>query len=209
MTTRGAWGDGSPPAEAIVAAALQLIDEQGLAAMTTRRLAAAMGIHQPTIYRRIADRDALLGLVADAIMTEAGRLDREALSPRDWLQQTASRLRAVWRRHPHASPLLHYGGPHPAITQFLDDVVAVMRRSGLEGMRLTASLQAYLGYVLGTVMLENRSEPASASAPTPVDVAAFPDLHHLQQLVAQAGKDLDLVFEAGLEIVLAGIAPPD
>src|SRR5688572_24982316 len=100
MTSQpAAWGQGSPPVEAIVAAALRLLDEHGFAALTTRRLAVAMGIHQPTIYRRVADRDALLGLVADAIMAEAGSLDRSA-PWRTWLHDTGLRVRAAWRRHP-------------------------------------------------------------------------------------------------------------
>lgn len=203
MTSQAAWGQGSPPVSVIVAAALRLLDEHGFAALTTRRLAVAMGIHQPTIYRRVADRDALLGLVADAIMAEAAPLDRDAVPCREWLHEVGMRVRAAWRQHPHAAPLLHYGGPHPAITRFLDDVVAVMRSAGLEGTDLVASLQAYLGYVLGTVMLDSRG--THNVTPAEVEVTAFPDLQHLQQMVVLAIESPELIFETGLELVLDGI----
>lgn len=201
---RPEWGEGSPPVEAIVAAALRLLDERGFAALTTRRLAVEMGIHQPTIYRRVADRDALLGLVADAIMAEAEPLDRGSLGWCDWLHETGMRVRRAWRDHPHAAPLLHYGGPHPAITRFLDDVVAVLRSAGLEGTELVASLQAYLGYVLGSVMLDSRG--TSAATPSPVEATTSPDLQHLQQLVLGVAASPELVFETGLELVLDGVA---
>lgn len=204
MTSQAAWGQGSPPVSVIVSAALRLLDEHGFAALTTRRLAAAMGIHQPTIYRRVTDRDALLGLVADAIMAEAVPLDRDAVPWRDWLHETGMRVRTAWRGHPHAAPLLHYGGPHPAITRFLDDVVAVMRAAGLEGTDLVASLQAYFGYVLGTVMLDSRGTHDVTLAS--LDETAFPDLQHLQQLVTHAVTSPEVIFESGLELVLDGIA---
>lgn len=204
MTSQAAWGQGSPPVGVIVAAALQLLDEHGFSALTTRRLAEAMGIHQPTIYRRVADRDALLGLVADAIMAEAVPLDRDAVPWRDWLHETGMRVRGAWRRHPHAAPLLQYGGPHPAISRFLDDVVAVMRAGGLEGTELVASLQAYFGYVLGTVMLDSRG--THSAAPAQLEPTAFPDLQHLQQIVVRGGETPELIFETGLELVLDGIA---
>ena len=201
---RPEWGEGSPPVEAIVAAALRLLDEDGVASLTTRRLATAMGIHQPTIYRRVADRDELLGLVADAIMAEAEPADRSALGWRDWLHETGMRVRRAWWAHPHAAPLLHYGGPHPAITRFLDDVVAVLRSAGLEGPVLVASAQAYLGYVLGSVMLDSRG--THAAAPRKVEAAELPDLQHLQQLALAAAAHPELVFETGLELVLDGVA---
>ena len=204
MTSQAAWGQGSPPVEVIVSAALRLLDEHGFAALTTRRLAVAMGIHQPTIYRRVADRDALLGLVADAIMAEAVPLDRDAVPWRDWLHETGMRVRAAWRQHPNAAPLLHYGGPHPAITRFLDDVAAVMRSAGLEGTDLVASLQAYFGYVLGTVMLDSRG--THEGTPAPLEATAFPDLQHVQQLVMLSVQSPELIFETGLEIVLDGIS---
>jgi len=50
--------------ERLVTAALCLLDEQGLEAVTMRAVAAAAGTSTPTLYERFADRDALLkGLV--------------------------------------------------------------------------------------------------------------------------------------------------
>jgi AcrR family transcriptional regulator len=50
--------------ERLVTAALRLLDEHGLEAVTMRSVAAAAGTSTPTLYKRFADRDALLkGLV--------------------------------------------------------------------------------------------------------------------------------------------------
>lgn len=207
MATRSGWGQGTPPVESIVEAALRLLDEQGFAALTTRRLATAMGIHQPSIYRRVADREALLGLVADAIMAETGRIDQDGEDWRAWLRATGVRVRATWRRHPHAGPLLHHGGRHPAIAQFFDDVVAVMRTAGLVDKELLTALQAYLGYVFGTIMLESRDTPDATRAPARADERSSPDLWHLQQLLGhEVGNVGDRTFLAGLDLVLDGIA---
>jgi AcrR family transcriptional regulator len=189
--------------DVLVAEALRLLDDEGFAALTTRRLAARLGIHQPRIYRRIADREELLELVSDAIMAEV-RLPESSLAPREWLLQAGLELRRTWGRHPYAAPLLHFGGARPAISEFLDRVVSVLHAAGLQDDRLLAALQAFLGYVFGVVVLEGRS--GVQRAPAPVEASSFPELHHLQQLVATASAGTgEARFEQGLQLVLAGI----
>jgi AcrR family transcriptional regulator len=196
-------GDGTPSTDALVAEALRLLDDEGFAALSTRRLAARLGIHQPRIYRRIADRDELLGLVCDAIMSEV-QLPSAELSSRAWLQAAGVELRRTWARHPHAAPLLHYGGAHPAISGFLDQVVSVLLSAGMKGDRLLAGLQAFLGYVFGVVMLEGRS--GTQRGPALVDGSAITSVHHLQQLVATSSPEAaDAAFRDGLALVLEGI----
>ena len=50
----------------IVTAALALIDEEGLASLNMRRLAARLGTKPMSLYRHIANKAALLDAVADA-----------------------------------------------------------------------------------------------------------------------------------------------
>lgn len=53
-------------AEKIARAARKLLDKEGAGAVTTRRVAAAVGITAMALYRHYANRDALLNALADA-----------------------------------------------------------------------------------------------------------------------------------------------
>lgn len=69
--------------ERIVAAAAHLLESGGSAAVTMQAVAQAVGVKAPSLYKRVRDRDTLLGLVgaaAAADLTErleaaSGRLD--------------------------------------------------------------------------------------------------------------------------------------
>src|ERR1700719_2133918 len=62
----------------IVAAALELIDREGLGALSMRNLATELGTGTTTLYRHVAGKDEVLVLVADAVLEEA-----QALHPLD------------------------------------------------------------------------------------------------------------------------------
>ena len=108
MTQVRQRGAGSPPVERIVAAALDVIDRDGLDGLTTVRLADELGIFQSVIYRRVASRDELLGLVVDAVMSEVGEPAADPDDWRAWLTDCAMRLHRAWLAHPHAAPLLRH-----------------------------------------------------------------------------------------------------
>jgi TetR/AcrR family tetracycline transcriptional repressor len=57
--------------QAIVAAALEILGERGLDGLTTRRLAARLGVQSPTLYWHIASKQELLDLMAAAILFRA------------------------------------------------------------------------------------------------------------------------------------------
>lgn len=79
--------------ERIVAAALALVDADGLEALSTRRLATELSVSGPSLYNHFATKDELLDAVVDSVMGEvdlgmfaAGADWRTAL--RDWAYPT-------------------------------------------------------------------------------------------------------------------------
>ena len=89
----------------IAAAALRLVDGGGLAALSMRSLAAALGTGPMTLYNYVADKEDLEELVVAAVVAEV-RLP-EASS--DWERDAFSVARAIWeavRAHPAAIPRL-------------------------------------------------------------------------------------------------------
>ncbi len=84
----------------IAAAAIDLADAGGLEAVSTRKVAAAIGAGATSLYRYVENRDELLELMLDAAI---GELDLSRPATGDWrrdLGGLAHQLQALYRRHP-------------------------------------------------------------------------------------------------------------
>ena len=55
--------------ERIVEAATAIVDADGLAALSTRRLAAELGVRGPSLYNHFVTKDEILDVVADAVVS--------------------------------------------------------------------------------------------------------------------------------------------
>ena len=86
----------------IAIAALRIADDEGIDALSMRRLAAELDAATMTLYHYIRTKDELLALVADTVMGEMVVPPGQSL-PDDWraaIRVIANRSRAVLERHP-------------------------------------------------------------------------------------------------------------
>ncbi|TNM59629.1 TetR family transcriptional regulator [Streptomyces sp. NP160] len=98
--------------QVVLSAALDLVDAEGLDALTMRRLGQRLHRDPMALYRYAANRDALLDGVVELVLAQlevpaagAGGHD----GPEDWrdqLRATAHAFRRLALRHPHVVPLL-------------------------------------------------------------------------------------------------------
>ncbi len=116
---------------AVLAAALRLADEQGLAAVTMHAVARSLGVTPMALYRHVADKDALLDGLVELLLTEyprpapEGRWDERLVALADGIRATA-------RRHPAVFPLLlTRPAVTPAARTVRDAVQAALREGGL------------------------------------------------------------------------------
>ena len=86
----------------IAIAAVRIADDEGIDALSMRRLAAELDAATMTLYHYIRTKDELLALVTDAVMGEVVVPADETLPPdwRDAIRVIAHRSRAVLERHP-------------------------------------------------------------------------------------------------------------
>jgi AcrR family transcriptional regulator len=103
--------------EEIVAAGRAVVDVEGVQALTMQRVAAAVGVRAPSLYKRVDDRTALVRLVVEDALGELGaRLDAAATTGdagRD-LAALAQAFRSFAREKPGAYALLFGPGEERA-----------------------------------------------------------------------------------------------
>ncbi|MBD0838047.1 TetR/AcrR family transcriptional regulator [Streptomyces sp. TRM68416] len=189
----------------IVETARALVDTEGLAAVSTRRLAAELGVSGPSLYNHFRTKDEILEAVADSVsaqvdlsMFEDGRDWRTALH--DW----AVSYRAALRAHPNIVPVLARGpGRRPAALRLADAVYGAMVEAGWPAAQAT-SIGALMRYfIMGSAL-------GSFAGGFVDDVSAYDpaDYPHLGQahLLAERQEKIDeRAFETGLAALLEGL----
>jgi AcrR family transcriptional regulator len=100
----------------MVAAARQLLETEGPEALTMRRVAARLGIREPSLYKHSSGRDELLAAVVASGMRELAEARREVLQAAtgvaDALGRMAAQQREFAARHPHLYRLM-FDRPFP------------------------------------------------------------------------------------------------
>ncbi len=103
-----------PPRVAqIAAAALAVLEAEGPAALTMRRLADQLGIKAPSLYKHLPSRDAVVLLLVDDALFEAGDVAHAALDRpgrRDPVTALLAAYRAFGRAHPELYRLVTGAG---------------------------------------------------------------------------------------------------
>src|SRR5512140_1727332 len=93
--------------ERIVAAAMKIIDDQGLDALSMRRLGAELNVNPMAAYYHVPNKSGLYDLVLEAVMSG---VDTSAVDPAqplpEQLKQAARAYRAAILKHPQAIPVL-------------------------------------------------------------------------------------------------------
>ncbi|MEU1516540.1 TetR/AcrR family transcriptional regulator [Streptomyces sp. NPDC005811] len=190
----------------IVETARTLVDAEGLAAVSTRRLAAELGVSGPSLYNHFRTKDEILEAVADSVsaqidlsMFEDGREWRTALH--DW----AVSYRAALRDHPNIVPVLAQGpGRRPAGLRVADAVYGAMVAAGWPPAQAT-SIGALMRYFIMGSALGSFAAGFVDDAEA-YDPADYPHLGQAHLLAEQQEKIDERAFETGLTALLDGLA---
>ncbi|MGI5512867.1 TetR/AcrR family transcriptional regulator [Streptomyces sp. CA-106131] len=224
----GTRGGGQPSGldrDRITDATVRLLDAEGLAKFSMRRLAAELDVTAMSVYWYVDTKDDLLELALDAAFGEV-RLPA-ADSDEDWREQLrglATEYRALLVRHPWLSPLAGRFlniGPHSV--GFSLAVQRVIRLTGLPVHGRTGAISAVFQFVYGFGTIEGHFIDRCAAAGTSQDeyfhqamsaVTESPELGEVVRrsadLMEARGGDTveemrDRDFTFALETLIAGI----
>jgi len=193
-TARATDGSGKITRDAVLAAALEIIDRDGADALSMRRLARAE--------------------------TVLAQLDVDSADP-DWagqLREVARRFRALALAHPHVVPLIVTRplatplGLRPLGTlRPLEDILALLTRAGFSGPDALHIYRALFGFLHGHVLDELQELTVSPDETDDLlrlglhrlPIGDFPLLRGLAPVLAAYDGAAEL--ERGLDILLTGL----
>jgi AcrR family transcriptional regulator len=133
----------------VVAAAVELADAEGLAALSMRRVAERLGVGTMSLYTYVPGKAELLDLMADTVLGEEARPDRAA-GWRAGLELRAREDWALFHRHPwilELSPSRPLLGPNE--TELFEAALAVVDGIGLSGAEMVLVVSLVAEYTRG------------------------------------------------------------
>lgn len=200
----------------VVVEAVRLADQDGVHALSMRRLAGVLDVGAMSLYHYVASKEELLDAMIDVVFEEIELPPQES----DW--QTAMRRRAVsarqvLTRHPWATGLMESRTtPGPANLRHREAVTACLRRSGFTVPMATHANWLLDSYVYGFALQETSLpfDTADEFADAAEDVYLpqlppdeFPYLNESAAGLVAAGYDPTEEFNFGLDLVLAALEP--
>jgi AcrR family transcriptional regulator len=167
----------------IVAAALALLDEQGVAAVTMRGVADRAGVRAMSLYRHFADRDRMLDAVVDRVVNELGADPEVPDTPtegwRPYLRALAHGVRRYARRHPHAFPLVAtrpadapWINPPLRSVRWVETFLSSLLGEGFTDEQALFAYRVFNSFLLGYLLLETSA--MTLADPRPGDGAYQP-----------------------------------
>ncbi|WP_437385522.1 TetR/AcrR family transcriptional regulator [Plantibacter flavus] len=200
----------------VLAAAVEIADAGGIAALTMRSLADAVGIQPMSLYHYVPNKDAILDGIIDAVFAEIDLPRPDRARAGGWREEVRARcvaMRAALNRHPWALALME-SRPTPghATLTHHDAMLATLRAAGFS-LQLTAHAYAAIDAFVYGFALQEASLPSNPEGDLPGDeflahigeaypqLAAFTVQHAMQPGYAFADS-----FAFGLDLVLDGVA---
>lgn len=191
----------------VLGAAVALADEQGLDAISMRRVGEALGVEAMSLYRHVRGKDDLLDGMVETIIARFPQRD-EALEWRESLRALVRGTHSVLLEHPWVAGLAtSRPAVGPARLRFVDAVLAVLLTGGCSPQLAHDAMHAVEVHVFAFTLQELRLQGDVSAHGYQLDVirgdpALYP---HLAETLASATHDHVAEFEFVLELLIVGI----
>jgi AcrR family transcriptional regulator len=194
--------------ERITAAAFAVIEEEGLADFSTRKLAQRLGCEAMSIYHHFPSKAHLMDALVDCAVSEMRPIPEE-LSFIDGQRFAAFEYRAMGLRHPAFFTFMSVHRMNtPVALAWLDRMIGCYRKAGLPDRDAAHYFRLVGYYIIGATLDETAgySKGPTTASPVPFDVLKR-DFPNVVSAGPHFGKDQwQHIFETGLDILLAGVA---
>ncbi|WP_159842789.1 TetR/AcrR family transcriptional regulator C-terminal domain-containing protein [Nocardia sp. CY41] len=192
----------------LAAAALAVLDREGLSALTMRAVAKELGMATMALYRYVRDRDELEVLVADQVFAA---IDTSLPEGSDWRERATvlmANIRDGFSAHPAAVPIvLRRRQSSVESLRVMEAMLAVLTEGGFTGSARVIAQRTLVAFLIGYLQNKHYAPLRGQGTIVLADLPAerYP---HLAQTAGQAKTmSADEEFRGGVEIMLRGLRP--
>ncbi|HEV2782497.1 MAG TPA: TetR/AcrR family transcriptional regulator C-terminal domain-containing protein [Actinophytocola sp.] len=196
----------------IVRTAIELIERDGVNAVSMRRLAAELGTGAMSLYNHVPHKAALLDAVAEHILAELEfAADSDIPDWREAARSMARTFRDIAHRYPRSVMVVVSRQPNSAAgLRPVELALGIARAAGFDGPAAVRVMRAVVNYVLGCLVHEaSQTEAQWASEDRPLVTTAELDAAGLvnvrELLPALAEHDSEADFEFGLDLLISAL----
>src|ERR1700730_11307389 len=190
----------------VVAAAIDIVDREGVDALTIRRVAEACGLSPMGIYRHVRDKDDLLDRLVDAVV---GPALRDLQASGSWGQQVADLCRYLRRLlldHPGVAVLcVLRPTPVVGVARFYARVLAALAEGGFTGTAAVHAFDTLFMFMLGSVLWEIPRPTGTRERLVAVAIGDEAATQIIERATELSQRDPTEYFEAGLNTILDGL----
>ncbi|WP_253768002.1 TetR/AcrR family transcriptional regulator C-terminal domain-containing protein [Goodfellowiella coeruleoviolacea] len=203
-------------AEVIARTALGLLNEVGLDGLTMRLVAKELDVRAAALYWHVKNKQELLDAMATLLFTDVvERLEAPGQGETwsAWLTELIRQLRRALLRYRDGARM--FAGTHmahPAMHRCMELTLRTLRDAGFTLAEAARAVTVLLHYTVGFTIEQQARDGAAYQDDNPyrpdliaqhIDASRFPLFHQVAVEVFDVGSDAD--FEAGLQVILAGI----
>jgi AcrR family transcriptional regulator len=201
--------------ERVVAAALAVVDRDGLDGLTMRALGRELGVDPMAAYHYLPNKAAVLQGVVEAILSEM-RPALDVLEGRwpDGVRAFSRGYRRVLLAHPNALPVASTQPPlTPVGLRLIESAAASLVRGGLTPLEALETINGGAALVIGSALVEVGVTPGTeAIEQAEIDEAyqdlapdEFPTISAVMAARTPESFDSELQFEALLDAYVRGL----
>jgi AcrR family transcriptional regulator len=199
--------------ERILAAALELVDEQGIDALSIRKLGQSLGYEAMSLYNHVANKDDLLDGILDLVLAEIEQPDPAGGMAS--IRSSSISAHEALTRHPWAAGLLMSPARiRPARLEFMNALLGTLRAAGFSAETTYTAYHVLDAHIIGFSLWAsthgsipaNIQEDVRGFIDRMVPVATYPHLHeHAGQHVEDGPHRTVATFEYALDLLLGGL----
>jgi TetR/AcrR family transcriptional regulator, tetracycline repressor protein len=189
--------------ERVLKAALNIIDRDGLDAVSIRRIGSDLGIDGTSLYHHFVDKEAILHGVRLLVLQEdnVGEPAAASESWQDYVRRTTIGYRKSLLRHPNAAPLL---APtlllRPFSLVFRDRVASKLEDEGVPTVLVFPIIDSVETLAYASALLN----PGQKSVKARIAIMRDDHVPALENAVSASPRSPDTIFELQLEALIAG-----
>jgi AcrR family transcriptional regulator len=187
----------------VIDAALKIVDEDGLDALTTRRLAADLGVKSASLYNHFRDKDDIVVAVAEHALTRVPkRMLRKDISPEQLLLWGVVGLRDALLANPNLIPVLIR---HPSLgSTHREAVTARLIEGGIPPEHVVLLHESLERWAIGSAVRET-----TGPSPAALDRQTEKDFPSLTRAVRRQRKTSHQMFETVAAGIISSILEVD